>query len=201
MQSFGSQAWDCSLAIQAQLAGNINDEIAPVLKKAHEFLKMSQVRQDPPDHLDHFRHFSKGALTFSDRDHGWQVSDCTAEGLKVISLTCLLTLYLYYEFVKLYTRRTLKLYLARMFANDVNNFLFFIFWLIFQCCVLLAKMSPGMVGEPMVAEHMYDSVNVILSLQVRKEECDETYLHLIHIRAFVHNIRALLYIFLFNIDC
>ena len=31
------------------------------------------------------RHTSKGAWTFSDRDHGWQVSDCTAEALKVIN--------------------------------------------------------------------------------------------------------------------
>ena len=83
MQSFGSQSWDCSLAIQALLAGNINEEIAPVLKKAHGFLKMSQVREDPPDHLNHFRHISKGAWTFANRDHGWQVSDCTAEALKV----------------------------------------------------------------------------------------------------------------------
>ncbi|KAF4404574.1 hypothetical protein G4B88_005960 [Cannabis sativa] len=82
MQSFGSQTWDCSLTVQALFAGNINKEIAAVLKKAHEFLKMSQVRENPPNHLDHFRHISKGAWTFSDRDHGWQVSDCTAEALK-----------------------------------------------------------------------------------------------------------------------
>ncbi|KAM6562845.1 hypothetical protein CsatB_022843 [Cannabis sativa] len=81
MQSFGSQTWDCSLTVQALVAGNINKEIAAVLKKAHEFLKMSQVRENPPNHLDHFRHISKGAWTFSDRDHGWQVSDCTAEGM------------------------------------------------------------------------------------------------------------------------
>ena len=43
MQSFGSQTWDASLSIQALLAANINDEIGPVLKKAHEFLKISQV--------------------------------------------------------------------------------------------------------------------------------------------------------------
>ncbi|PON60962.1 Squalene cyclase [Parasponia andersonii] len=115
MQSFGSQAWDCSLAIQALLAGNINEEIAPVLKKAHEFLKNSQVRENLPDYLDHFRHISKGAWTFSDRDHGWQVSDCTAEGLK--------------------------------------------------SCLLLEMLSPDLVGKPMEAEHMYDSVNVIISLQ------------------------------------
>ncbi|EXC33649.1 hypothetical protein L484_013846 [Morus notabilis] len=115
MQSFGSQSWDCSLAVQALLAGNINEEIASVLKKAHEFLKLSQVRENPPDHLNHFRHISKGAWTFSDRDHGWQLSDCTAEALK--------------------------------------------------CCLLFQMLSPDLVGEPMIAEHMYDSVNVILSLQ------------------------------------
>jgi squalene cyclase len=31
-----------------------------------------------------YRHISKGAWTFSMQDHGWQVSDCTAEGLKVM---------------------------------------------------------------------------------------------------------------------
>ena len=85
MQSFGSQTWDCSFTVQALLTGNINEEIAPILKKSHDFLKMSQVREDLPDHLKHFRYISKGAWTFSDRDHGWQVSDCTAEALKVIN--------------------------------------------------------------------------------------------------------------------
>jgi beta-amyrin synthase len=30
-----------------------------------------------------YRHISRGSWTFSDQDHGWQVSDCTAEALKV----------------------------------------------------------------------------------------------------------------------
>ena len=30
-----------------------------------------------------YKHICKGSWTFSDRDHGWQVSDCTAESLKV----------------------------------------------------------------------------------------------------------------------
>lgn len=33
-----------------------------------------------------YRHISKGAWTFSMQDHGWQVSDCTSEGLKVVYL-------------------------------------------------------------------------------------------------------------------
>ena len=43
MQSFGSQSWDCSLATQALLAGNLHNEYGFVLKKAHNFLKISQV--------------------------------------------------------------------------------------------------------------------------------------------------------------
>ncbi|KAF3432237.1 hypothetical protein FNV43_RR26976 [Rhamnella rubrinervis] len=83
MQSFGTQTWDASFTVQALLAANISDEIGPVLKKAHEFLKISQVRVNPSgDYLAHFRHISKGSWTLSDRDHGWQVSDCTAEALR-----------------------------------------------------------------------------------------------------------------------
>ncbi|GMJ14287.1 beta-amyrin synthase [Hibiscus trionum] len=83
MQSFGSQVWDASFFLQALLATNLSDEIGPTLKKGHDFLKNSQVRENPPgDFKRMFRHISKGSWTFSDRDHGWQVSDCTAEALK-----------------------------------------------------------------------------------------------------------------------
>ncbi|GMJ14294.1 camelliol C synthase 1 [Hibiscus trionum] len=83
MQSFGSQVWDASFFLQAMLATNLFDEIGPTLKKGHDFLKNSQVRDNPPgDFKRMFRHISKGSWTFSDRDHGWQVSDCTAEALK-----------------------------------------------------------------------------------------------------------------------
>lgn len=42
-QSFGSQLWDTSLAIQALLASNLSDEIANVIMKGHDFIKKSQV--------------------------------------------------------------------------------------------------------------------------------------------------------------
>ncbi|KAL6333190.1 hypothetical protein AAG906_028373 [Vitis piasezkii] len=54
VQSFGSQLWDTSLC-QENPSG---------------------------DYRSRYRHFSKGAWTFSDRDHGWQVSDCTSEALR-----------------------------------------------------------------------------------------------------------------------
>ncbi|KAF5804688.1 putative lupeol synthase [Helianthus annuus] len=62
-----------------------------------------------------YRHTSKGAWTFSIQDHGWQVSDCTAEGLKV--------------------------------------------------ALLYSQMNQELVGEKLEIEHLYEAVNVILSLQ------------------------------------
>ncbi len=43
MQTFGSQAWDASFAIQALDAANLTDEIGPTLMKIHDFIKKSQV--------------------------------------------------------------------------------------------------------------------------------------------------------------
>ncbi|XP_004305790.1 PREDICTED: beta-amyrin synthase-like [Fragaria vesca subsp. vesca] len=92
MQSCGSQTWDCSFGIQALLAGNLLNEFGPVLKKAHDFLKISQVRINPSDDYQaHFRHISKGSWTFSDRDNGWQVSDCTAEALRCCCLFAMMS--------------------------------------------------------------------------------------------------------------
>ncbi|KAJ9189949.1 hypothetical protein P3X46_001193 [Hevea brasiliensis] len=83
MQSFGSQVWDTSLVLQGLIASNLSDEIGPTLKEGHNFIKNSQVTENPPgDFKSMFRHISKGSWTFSDKDHGWQVSDCTAESMK-----------------------------------------------------------------------------------------------------------------------
>ncbi|EEF35089.1 Cycloartenol synthase, putative [Ricinus communis] len=116
MQSFGSQTWDTSLALQALIASDLSHEIGPTLKQGHVFTKNSQATENPSgDFRKMFRHISKGAWTFSDKDQGWQVSDCTAESLK--------------------------------------------------CCLLFSMMPPEIVGEKMEPEKVYDSVNVILSLQ------------------------------------
>ncbi|KAK9269745.1 hypothetical protein L1049_001523 [Liquidambar formosana] len=116
IQSFGSQTWDASLAIQAIISCNLSEEYGPMLRKAHDFLKASQVSENPSGNFTQmYRHISKGAWTFSMPDHGWQVSDCTAEGLKA--------------------------------------------------ALLLSQMSPELVGAKMEKEHLYDAVNVIISLQ------------------------------------
>ncbi|KAM7503308.1 hypothetical protein LguiB_002212 [Lonicera macranthoides] len=86
MQSFGSQEWDTGFAIQALLASDLTNEIGPTLMKGHNYIKESQVKDNPSgDFKSMHRHISKGSWTFSDQDHGWQVSDCTAEGLKVLN--------------------------------------------------------------------------------------------------------------------
>jgi hypothetical protein len=36
---------------------------------------------------------------------------------------------------------------------------------VFQCCLLLSMLPPEIVGEKMEPERLYDSVNVLLSLQ------------------------------------
>ncbi|CAI0414616.1 unnamed protein product [Linum tenue] len=83
MQTFGCQTWDAVFAIQAIMSSNLSNEYGSTLRKAHDFLKASQVRENPSgDFKAMYRHISKGAWTFSAQDHGWQVSDCTAEGLK-----------------------------------------------------------------------------------------------------------------------
>ncbi|EFH64022.1 ATLUP2 [Arabidopsis lyrata subsp. lyrata] len=119
MQSFGSQLWDTGFAIQALLACDLSDETDDVLRKGHNFIKNSQVRENPSgDFKSMYRHISKGAWTLSDRDHGWQVSDCTAEALK--------------------------------------------------CCMLLSLMPAEVVGQRIDPEQLYDSVNLLLSLQGEK---------------------------------
>ncbi|KAL6992254.1 alpha-amyrin synthase [Sarracenia purpurea var. burkii] len=87
MQSFGSQVWDTVLATQAIIASNMDDEFGDALKKAHFYIKESQIKENPAgDFMNMYRHFTKGAWTFSDQDMGWVVSDCTAESLKCLLL-------------------------------------------------------------------------------------------------------------------
>ncbi|XP_009364429.2 beta-amyrin synthase isoform X1 [Pyrus x bretschneideri] len=82
IQSVGSQSWDVAFVIQALLASNLIAEIGPTLMKGHDFIKKSQVRDNPPgDFKKMFRRISKGSWTFVDQDNGWSVSDCTSENM------------------------------------------------------------------------------------------------------------------------
>ncbi|KAL2467392.1 Amyrin synthase LUP2 [Abeliophyllum distichum] len=86
-QTFGSQLWDCSFATQAVVATGMVEEYGEGLKKAHFYIKESQIKGNPTgDYKGMYRHFTKGGWAFSDQDHGWVVSDCTAEALKCLLL-------------------------------------------------------------------------------------------------------------------
>ncbi|KAL3521501.1 hypothetical protein ACH5RR_019650 [Cinchona calisaya] len=116
LQGSTSQCWDVALSIQAIISSEFAKEYGTTLAKAHDFLKKSQVQQNPSgDFTKMYRHASKGAWAFSTASHGWQVSDCTAEGLKA--------------------------------------------------ALLLSQISPIIVGEELDKMHLYDAVNIILSLQ------------------------------------
>ncbi|KAL3533220.1 hypothetical protein ACH5RR_006741, partial [Cinchona calisaya] len=79
----GSQLWDATFSVQAIIATNLHDEYGLMLKKAHKFVKVSQIREDSSGKpTSWYRHISKGAWPFSTPDNGWPVSDTTAEGLK-----------------------------------------------------------------------------------------------------------------------
>lgn len=84
MQGYnGSQLWDTSFAVQAITAAGLAQEFSQCLRKAHSYIDTTQVKEDCPGDLSRwYRHISKGAWPFSTRDHGWPISDCSADGLK-----------------------------------------------------------------------------------------------------------------------
>ncbi|KAG2459011.1 GANP protein, partial [Polypterus senegalus] len=84
----GSQLWDTAFAVQAFLEAGAQDksEFVDTLKHAHEFLRISQIPENPPNYVKYYRQMNKGGFPFSTRDCGWIVADCTAEGLKSVML-------------------------------------------------------------------------------------------------------------------
>ncbi|XP_053554871.1 lanosterol synthase [Bombina bombina] len=82
----GSQLWDTAFAVQAFLEAGAHHQkqFQNSLKNAHEFLRISQIPDNPPNYEKYYRQMNKGGFPFSTRDCGWIVADCTAEGLKSV---------------------------------------------------------------------------------------------------------------------
>lgn len=82
----GSQLWDTSFAALALLEGGAANmkEMETCLASAHHFLKLTQMKGNPPDYQKYYRQKTDGGFPFNTRECGWIVSDCTAEGLKAI---------------------------------------------------------------------------------------------------------------------
>ncbi|KAL5006604.1 hypothetical protein ScPMuIL_015410 [Solemya velum] len=82
----GSQLWDTAFAVQAFLEAGADQtkEFHECLSKAHQFLRITQIPENPPDYRKYYRQMNKGAFPFSTKDCGWIVADCTGEGISAV---------------------------------------------------------------------------------------------------------------------
>nr|WGT93814.1 putative lupeol synthase [Codonopsis lanceolata] len=85
VKNLGSQLWVTVFISQAIIASDLQDEFGTTLKKANNFIKQTQMQENPSRGFDSmYRHISKGGWPLADQDQSWQVSDCTAEALKAL---------------------------------------------------------------------------------------------------------------------
>ncbi|CAN5302566.1 squalene--hopene cyclase [soil metagenome] len=80
----GSQLWDTAFAMQAILEGELEQQFPETIQRAYHYLDTAQVTEDVPKRTEFFRHISKGGWPFSTLEHGWPISDCTAEAVSAI---------------------------------------------------------------------------------------------------------------------
>lgn len=78
----GSQLWDTIFASQALLDSGLENEFPELTQKMYAFIDDSQIQTNHFEHQKYFRDTTIGAWPFSTRDHGWTITDCTAEGVK-----------------------------------------------------------------------------------------------------------------------
>ncbi|MBW1808365.1 MAG: terpene cyclase/mutase family protein, partial [Deltaproteobacteria bacterium] len=74
--------WDTAFAVQTILASPFSEAHKDTLKSAFNYIKNNQIIEDVPDYKSFYRHKSRGGWPFSDRKHGWPITDCTSEGFK-----------------------------------------------------------------------------------------------------------------------
>ncbi|MFO0628991.1 MAG: prenyltransferase/squalene oxidase repeat-containing protein [Polyangiales bacterium] len=80
MQGYNSsRLWDTAFAAQALHAAGA---AGPALTRALTYVRDHQIVDELPARAAHHRDPSRGAWPFSNRAHGWPITDCTAEGLK-----------------------------------------------------------------------------------------------------------------------
>lgn len=87
MQGYnGSQLWDTAFAMQAVKEAAMDGEFAQMVQRGYDYVDKSQIRGEVVDREKFFRHMQIGGWPFSTVDHGWPITDCTAEGLKTFML-------------------------------------------------------------------------------------------------------------------
>ena len=86
MQSYNSsKLWDTAFALQSTIAAGALDSHGPhraMVERAYGYVRDHQILEDVPDAARFYRHPSRGGWPFSDRAHGWPITDCTSDGLK-----------------------------------------------------------------------------------------------------------------------
>ncbi|MBX2904315.1 MAG: terpene cyclase/mutase family protein [Chitinophagales bacterium] len=85
MQGYnGSQFWDTMFAYCALKAWKNGTHLREAESKMLDFISAQQIQAEPHLHQDFFRHPSVGGFPFSTKSHGWPITDCSAEGLKIL---------------------------------------------------------------------------------------------------------------------
>ena len=80
----GSQLWDTAFALQAYRAAGVSDDedYRATVAAGLRYIACAQVLETPPCARRFNRADPYGGWNFSTAEQGWQVSDCTAEGLR-----------------------------------------------------------------------------------------------------------------------
>jgi lanosterol synthase len=82
-----STAWDTAFSIRALAATHkttLSSSAQKAVRAAYRWLGETQLQEDLPDHERQRREAIRGGWCFSDGQHRWPVSDCTAEALTAI---------------------------------------------------------------------------------------------------------------------
>lgn len=83
MQGYNSsKLWDVAFATQAIASTPTGNEHRSMLERAYGYVRDNQILDDVPRRKRFYRDASRGGWPFSNRAHGWPITDCTAEGLK-----------------------------------------------------------------------------------------------------------------------
>ncbi len=74
--------WDTAFATQAIMATPQVDSCRETLDRAGDYIRKQQIRTELTDAAKYYRDPVLGGWPFCDIEHGWPITDCTAEGVK-----------------------------------------------------------------------------------------------------------------------
>jgi 2,3-oxidosqualene cyclase len=80
-----SNTWDTAFVLQAMVeVSNPGPALVNAAREAVAFLDRAQMAEELPDYRNYWRDPALGGWCFSDGEHRWPVSDCTAEALSAL---------------------------------------------------------------------------------------------------------------------